>query len=162
MSKAHSTPSRSSTVPFNLLPSWPRIPVRPQILINPISYPIVNLIPFNQPVYMRSNIFRENSPLTFFRRASAVVFVGLIYLSILSFYIVMIAHGAREVSGLVRILRRQSLITFRMTSSALGYFFLSVSDCWHISRRYYLTENTPETNPPKFTLQEGRLERSSR
>ena len=40
----------------------------------------------------------------------------------------MIAHGAREASGLNRILQLKSLITLRMTTSAIGYFFLSVSD----------------------------------
>ncbi|KAH9483287.1 putative endoplasmic reticulum membrane protein [Psilocybe cubensis] len=56
--------------------------VSPQTLANPVSYTLVNLIPFNQAV------------------ASAVVFVGLIYLLILSFFIVNIAFHARHVSGL--------------------------------------------------------------
>ncbi|KAJ3494215.1 hypothetical protein NLJ89_g10854 [Agrocybe chaxingu] len=80
----------------------------PQTIINPISYTIVNLIPFNQPV------------------ASAVAFVGLIYCLILSFFVVMVAYGAREASGVNRILGLKSLIIVRLTTSFLGYFFLSL------------------------------------
>ncbi|KJA16085.1 hypothetical protein HYPSUDRAFT_71604 [Hypholoma sublateritium FD-334 SS-4] len=82
--------------------------ISPQTVVSPISYTIVNLIPFDQPV------------------ASAVVFVGLIYLLILSFFIVMIAHGAREASGIDKILRLRSLIIVRLVSSMFGYFFLSL------------------------------------
>lgn len=39
----------------------------------------------------------------------------------------MIAHGAREASGIDKILRLRSLITVRLVSSLFGYFFLSVS-----------------------------------
>ncbi|CAA7263441.1 unnamed protein product [Cyclocybe aegerita] len=80
----------------------------PQTIINPISYTIVNLIPFNQPV------------------ASAVAFVGLIYCLILSFFVVMVAYGARQASGVNRILDLKSLIILRLTTSFLGYFFLSL------------------------------------
>lgn len=38
----------------------------------------------------------------------------------------MIAHGAREASGVNRILTTRSLISLRVMSSALGYLFLSV------------------------------------
>ncbi|KAF9044958.1 hypothetical protein BJ165DRAFT_124608 [Panaeolus papilionaceus] len=79
----------------------------PQTLVEPLGYKVVNIIPFNQPV------------------ASAVAFVGLIYLLILAFFIVMIAHGAREASGINRILGCGSLIRVRLVSCLVGYFFLS-------------------------------------
>ncbi|KAF9558183.1 hypothetical protein CPC08DRAFT_22756 [Agrocybe pediades] len=81
--------------------------ISPQTLVNPISYTLLNVIPFNQPV------------------ASAVVFVGLIYLLILSFFIVMIGFKARQVSGLNRMLRLKSIIVLRLISSFFAYFFLS-------------------------------------
>ncbi|KAF9478431.1 hypothetical protein BDN70DRAFT_808791 [Pholiota conissans] len=81
--------------------------ISPQTIVNPISYTIVNLLPFDQPV------------------ASAVVFVGLIYLLILSFFIVMIAYSAREASGIDGMLKLRSLIILRLVSSFFGYFFLS-------------------------------------
>ncbi|KAH8830295.1 hypothetical protein DL96DRAFT_1668205 [Flagelloscypha sp. PMI_526] len=64
----------------SLLPpiSRPLPRTRPTILSTPISYTIVNVHPFDVPV------------------ATAVTFVGLIYLLILSFFIVMIGNGARE------------------------------------------------------------------
>ncbi|PPQ88905.1 hypothetical protein CVT25_009140 [Psilocybe cyanescens] len=80
----------------------------PQTVANPVSYTLVNLIPFNQAV------------------ASAVVFVGLIYLLILSFFIVMIAFTARQVSGLEVILSFKSLVVVRLVSSFCGYFLLSL------------------------------------
>ncbi|PPR06512.1 hypothetical protein CVT24_002626 [Panaeolus cyanescens] len=79
----------------------------PQTLVEPLGYRLVNIIPFNQPV------------------ASAVAFVGLIYLLILAFFIVMIAHGAREASGINRMLGCGSLIRVRLVSCLVGYFFLS-------------------------------------
>ncbi|KAF9523174.1 hypothetical protein CPB83DRAFT_898993 [Crepidotus variabilis] len=101
-SAANGTVAENPTINISTL-----LAVSPEVIVSPIGYTIVNLIPFNQPV------------------ASAVVFVGLIYLLILSFYIVMIAHGAREASGVNRILTTKSLISLRMTSSALGYLLLS-------------------------------------
>ncbi|KAF8972086.1 hypothetical protein BDZ97DRAFT_1011209 [Flammula alnicola] len=85
----------------------PLLSTSPQTVVNPISYTIDNLIPFDQPV------------------ASAVVFVGLIYLLILSFFIVMVAYGARKASGINKMLRLRSLIIVRLISSCFGYFFLS-------------------------------------
>ncbi|KAF8878034.1 hypothetical protein CPB84DRAFT_1794502 [Gymnopilus junonius] len=81
--------------------------ISPQTVTYPVGYTLVNLIPFAQPV------------------ASAVVFVGLIYLLILSFFIVAIAYNARHVSGLNNLLSLRSLIIVRLVSSMTGYFFLS-------------------------------------
>ena len=60
-------------------------------------------------------------------RASAVTFVGCIYQIILAFFVVMIAGGAREASGLERKLTTMSLIHVRMITSFVAYFILSVS-----------------------------------
>ncbi|TFK39062.1 hypothetical protein BDQ12DRAFT_604534 [Crucibulum laeve] len=80
----------------------------PQTVVAPILYTIDNFIPFDQPV------------------ASAATFVGLIYLLILSFFTVMIGNGAREASGLNRLLTFRSLIALRFLSPLVGYFFLSL------------------------------------
>ncbi|KAJ7651278.1 hypothetical protein FB45DRAFT_974640 [Roridomyces roridus] len=53
----------------------------PQLVARPIYYTVANLRPSDAPV------------------ASAVTFVGLIYLVILSFFVVMLAATAREASG---------------------------------------------------------------
>ncbi|KAK0222406.1 hypothetical protein IW262DRAFT_1474117 [Armillaria fumosa] len=80
----------------------------PQILTEPISYTVNNLIPFDIPV------------------ASAITFVGLIYLLILSFFIVMIGVSAREVSGLQDKLTTGSLVRVRLTSVFIAYFMISL------------------------------------
>ncbi|KAK0472580.1 hypothetical protein IW261DRAFT_1596748 [Armillaria novae-zelandiae] len=80
----------------------------PQILTEPISYTTNNLIPFDIPV------------------ASAITFVGLIYLLILAFFIVMIGVSAREVSGLEDKLTTASLIRVRLTSVFVAYFMISL------------------------------------
>ncbi|KAF8809225.1 hypothetical protein BYT27DRAFT_7094861 [Phlegmacium glaucopus] len=82
--------------------------VSPQTVVSPVSYTMVNLLPFNQPV------------------ASAVTFVGLIYLLIMSFFVVAVAHGAREASRFNQILRYRSLVIVRLVSSFIGYFLLSL------------------------------------
>jgi hypothetical protein len=38
----------------------------------------------------------------------------------------MVAHGAREASGINDILKLRSLVLVRLVSSFFGYFFLSV------------------------------------
>lgn len=81
----------------------------PQALTKPIGYSLVNLAPFNQPV------------------GSAITFVGLIYLLILSFFIVMVGLWAREASGLETSLATTSLIRLRLISVFLAYFVLSFS-----------------------------------
>ncbi|KIY68806.1 hypothetical protein CYLTODRAFT_421258 [Cylindrobasidium torrendii FP15055 ss-10] len=80
----------------------------PQALTKPISFTLVNLAPFNQPV------------------GSAITFVGLIYLMILSFFIVMLGLTAREASGLERSLTTASLIRLRLISVFVAYFVLSL------------------------------------
>ncbi|KAL0562956.1 hypothetical protein V5O48_019122, partial [Marasmius crinis-equi] len=80
----------------------------PQVFTRPIGYRIDNLRPFDVPV------------------ASAITFVGLIYLLILSFFIVMIGVSAREVSGLEKHLTTTSLIRVRFISTFTAYFFLSL------------------------------------
>ncbi|KAG6888299.1 hypothetical protein C0995_009298 [Termitomyces sp. Mi166 len=80
----------------------------PQTLTTPISFRINNVVPFDKPV------------------ASAVTFVGLIYVLILSFFVVMIAYGAREAAGLNKNLTLRSLIITRFVSSFVSYFFLAL------------------------------------
>ncbi|KAL1690683.1 hypothetical protein GGG16DRAFT_55197 [Schizophyllum commune] len=80
----------------------------PQLITQPVSYTLVNIRPFDVPV------------------ASAVTFVGCIYQVILAFFVVMIAGGAREASGLERKLTTMSLIHVRMTTSFVAYFILSL------------------------------------
>ncbi|KAF9030840.1 hypothetical protein BDZ89DRAFT_646755 [Hymenopellis radicata] len=80
----------------------------PQALLRPISYSIVNLAPFDIPV------------------AAAVDFVGLIFLLILSFFIVMIGASARESSGLEKRLTTSSLIKMRLSSVFSSYFVISL------------------------------------
>ncbi|PBK67929.1 hypothetical protein ARMSODRAFT_1043985 [Armillaria solidipes] len=78
----------------------------PQILTEPISYTTDNLIPFDIPV------------------ASAITFIGLIYLLILSFFIVMLS--AREVSSLQNKLTTGSLIQVQLISVFIAYFMISL------------------------------------
>ncbi|KAJ8514419.1 hypothetical protein ONZ45_g8039 [Pleurotus djamor] len=80
----------------------------PQIVAKPLSYQLVNIRPFNVPV------------------ATAAVFVGLIDITILSFFIVMTGSAAREISGLNQLLTYSSLIRLRMISTVIIYFFLSL------------------------------------
>ncbi|KAF8644054.1 hypothetical protein AX16_008707 [Volvariella volvacea WC 439] len=82
--------------------------VSPQTIVEPISYSLNNLRPFDVPV------------------ALAVTFVGLIYLLILSFFLVMIANTAREASGLAHTLSTRNLIILRLGTAFIGYFFLSL------------------------------------
>ncbi|KAK0209232.1 hypothetical protein DFS33DRAFT_1308570 [Desarmillaria ectypa] len=80
----------------------------PQILTEPISYTLNNLRPFDIPV------------------ASAVTFVGLIYVLVLSFFIVNFCSIARQQSGLETALTTGSLIRVRLASSFIAYFALSL------------------------------------
>ncbi|KAJ6553031.1 hypothetical protein B0H19DRAFT_950003 [Mycena capillaripes] len=80
----------------------------PQIVTRPVGYSVHNLHPFDVPV------------------ASAVTFVGLIYLLILSFFIVMISSGAREAAQLDTRLGLRSLITVRLLTSVAAYFFIAL------------------------------------
>lgn len=80
----------------------------PQLITQPIYYSLVNLRPFDIPV------------------ASAVTLVGLIYLLILSFFIVTMGIPARQMSGLERSLTTASLIRVRFATSTTMYFILSL------------------------------------
>ncbi|KIY69434.1 hypothetical protein CYLTODRAFT_372746 [Cylindrobasidium torrendii FP15055 ss-10] len=80
----------------------------PQIITLPVGYTIDNLRPFDYPV------------------ATAVTFVGLIYLLVLSFVIVQICAGARFISGLETKLSTVSLIKTRIVTSFIIYFFISI------------------------------------
>ncbi|PBK93574.1 hypothetical protein ARMGADRAFT_928902 [Armillaria gallica] len=80
----------------------------PQVLTGPIGYTLNNLRPFDIPV------------------ASAVTFVGLIYVLVLSFFIVTFSSVARQQSGLETTLTTGSLIRVRLASSFIAYFALSL------------------------------------
>ncbi|TFK64264.1 hypothetical protein BDN72DRAFT_872108 [Pluteus cervinus] len=80
----------------------------PQTLLQPVGYQIFNLRPFDHSL------------------ASAVTFVGLIYLLVLSFFLVMIGKSARDASGLETLLTTRSLILVRLGTAFVGYFFLSL------------------------------------
>ncbi|KAK0436161.1 hypothetical protein EV421DRAFT_1139147, partial [Armillaria borealis] len=71
-------------------------------------YTTKNLVPLDIPV------------------ASAITFVGLIYLLILSFFTVMIGVSAREASGLQDKLTTGSLIRVRLISLFIAYFMISL------------------------------------
>jgi len=55
-----------------------------------------------------------------------VTFVGLIFLLVVSFFLVMTANGAFDASGLRGRLTIGSLIAVRLGSAFIGYFFLSL------------------------------------
>lgn len=80
----------------------------PQLVNRPIYYNLVNLRPFDVPV------------------ATAVTFVGLIYLLILSFMVTMISAGGRQAAGIDANLPLRQLIVLRMATPFVIYFFLSV------------------------------------
>ncbi|KAF7298488.1 DUF3533 domain-containing protein [Mycena kentingensis (nom. inval.)] len=82
--------------------------VAPQTVSRPIYFSSVNLRPFDVPV------------------ASAVTFVGLIYLLILAFFIVNVSASARLLSGLESRLSLRSLILLRLGTSFVAYFFVSL------------------------------------
>ncbi|KAJ7350884.1 hypothetical protein DFH08DRAFT_862558 [Mycena albidolilacea] len=80
----------------------------PQIITEPISYTIDNVRSFYVPV------------------AGAVTFAGLIYLLILSFFMVLLSNGARLASGLEQRLTLGSLIRVRLVTCFVGYFFVAL------------------------------------
>ncbi|KAJ7087665.1 hypothetical protein B0H15DRAFT_781298 [Mycena belliarum] len=80
----------------------------PELLLRPIYYTAQNMRPFDVPV------------------ASAITFVGLIYLLILSFFIVNISASARAASGLEANLTFGSLVRVRLASSFVAYFFIAL------------------------------------
>ncbi|KAJ7133680.1 hypothetical protein C8R43DRAFT_1205917, partial [Mycena crocata] len=105
--------SRSFALDFarNISPSFNTsalLSVAPQIVTEPISYTINNIRPFDIPV------------------ASAVTFAGLIYLLILSFFMVLVSAGARQASGLEQRLTLGSLIRLRLGTSFVAYLFVAL------------------------------------
>ncbi|KAK0438218.1 hypothetical protein EV421DRAFT_1714431 [Armillaria borealis] len=80
----------------------------PQIITQPLSYAIDNLRPFDVPV------------------ASAITFVGLIYLLVLCYFIVLIGFAARMTSGVEMKLTTKSLIKVRLVSTFALYFVISL------------------------------------
>lgn len=80
----------------------------PQAVIAPIGWSLENVHPFNVPV------------------ASAITFVGLIYLLVLCFFIVLIGGGARMSTGLEPRLTTASLIRVRLASVVMLYFTISL------------------------------------
>ncbi|KAJ7198449.1 hypothetical protein GGX14DRAFT_181124 [Mycena pura] len=80
----------------------------PQIITEPISYAIKNVRPFDVPV------------------ASAVTFVGLIYLLILAFFVLLVSNAARVASGLEQRLTLGSLIWVRLLTAIGAYFFVAL------------------------------------
>ncbi|KAF8198762.1 hypothetical protein K438DRAFT_1759415 [Mycena galopus ATCC 62051] len=80
----------------------------PELVARPIYYTINNIRPFDVEV------------------ASAVTFVGLMYLLILSFFVVLFSTAARAMSGLENSLTLGSLIRVRIATSFVAYFFISM------------------------------------
>ncbi|KAJ7136852.1 hypothetical protein C8R44DRAFT_838261 [Mycena epipterygia] len=89
----------------------------PQVVTRPIGYTVTNLCPFDVAV------------------ASAVTFVGLIYLLILSFFIVMIGSGARLAAGYENHLTLGSLIRVRIATSTIAYFWIAL--CYTLLSRAF-------------------------
>ncbi|KAF9523175.1 hypothetical protein CPB83DRAFT_775875 [Crepidotus variabilis] len=83
----------------------------PQTLTLPVWYQLININPFDQTL------------------ATAVTFVGLIYQVILAFFVVNMALGARQASGLERLLPMRKLVMLRLGSSFLAYLIISLFYC---------------------------------
>ncbi|KAF9460692.1 hypothetical protein BDZ94DRAFT_1169136 [Collybia nuda] len=81
--------------------------INPEMLVRPIYFTVNNLRPFDIPL------------------ATAVTYVGLIYILILSFYVVNSTLLARTASGLERRLTLSSLIRIRVITPVIIYFVLS-------------------------------------
>ncbi|EGG09503.1 uncharacterized protein MELLADRAFT_104233 [Melampsora larici-populina 98AG31] len=79
----------------------------PQTITRPLRYVMNDLRPFDVPV------------------AQAVVFVGLIYLLIISFILTLLNFNARMTSGLYSKLDFRSLIIVRVATSFFMFFWLS-------------------------------------
>ncbi|KXN88568.1 Nitrosoguanidine resistance protein SNG1 [Leucoagaricus sp. SymC.cos] len=85
----------------------------PWIITKPISYTTYNITPFDVPV------------------ATALTFVGLIFLLIISFFIVLLNYYARERVLLDEYLTTRSLIALRMVTTVGSYFWLSLIYAFH-------------------------------
>ncbi|KAI9463645.1 hypothetical protein BJY52DRAFT_1252871 [Lactarius psammicola] len=100
-----SIPGRSSNLTTLLVNA-------PELVSQPTSYTLVNTRPFDIPV------------------ATAVEFVGLIYMLILSFVVTMVHYGARiEVTHLEDRLTFMWLIIIRIVNPVIIYFFVSCFFC---------------------------------
>ncbi|KIL66622.1 hypothetical protein M378DRAFT_123787 [Amanita muscaria Koide BX008] len=80
----------------------------PQTLVQPVSFRLNNLAPFDIPV------------------ASAVTYVGLLYQTILAFFLVMVSSTARTASGIKRLLSLRHLIILRLVVPFVAYFIFSL------------------------------------
>lgn len=121
--------------------------VSPQTVTLPVSYTIVNVVPFNQPVYdfLPFHLFssyhfvfsaqRECCNICWFNLFSNfVVLRRCKWVSYIHFWNILernvsfqvVALGAREASRLNHLLRFRSIVTVRLVSSFIAYFFLSV------------------------------------
>ncbi|KZT43644.1 hypothetical protein SISSUDRAFT_978122 [Sistotremastrum suecicum HHB10207 ss-3] len=83
------------------------ISAAPSVVLQPVGFVMNNVRPFDVPV------------------ASAVDFVGLIYLLIISVRIILMNFNAREASGMNKVLRTSSLLRLRIVVPFIAYFFLS-------------------------------------
>ncbi|KAF8802870.1 hypothetical protein BYT27DRAFT_7145655 [Phlegmacium glaucopus] len=82
--------------------------ISPQTIVQPVSYTLANLAPFNVPL------------------ASAVTYIGLIYQIIISFFMVVVGFNARMASGLEKSLSTSSLIAVRFVSVFGSFFAVSL------------------------------------
>ncbi|KAF8723442.1 hypothetical protein AX14_009257 [Amanita brunnescens Koide BX004] len=82
--------------------------ISPQTIVEPVGFVITTVRPFNIPA------------------ASADMFIGLIYLTVISFTIVSIAYHVREEADLNRLLKFRSLVLLRLTTNITIYFLLSL------------------------------------
>ncbi|KAJ7099307.1 hypothetical protein B0H15DRAFT_542486 [Mycena belliarum] len=82
--------------------------IAPEIIIQPIYYTVSNIRPLDNSL------------------ASAVTFVGLIYLLILSFFMVLVSLRAREASGLDHLLTLRSLVCVRLSTAFGAYLFVAL------------------------------------
>lgn len=80
----------------------------PQTLVQPVSFRLNNLAPFDIPV------------------ASAVTYVGLLYQTILAFFLVMVSSAARTASGIKRLLSLRYLVILRLVVPFVAYFIFSL------------------------------------
>ncbi|KAF8351838.1 hypothetical protein F5887DRAFT_932635 [Amanita rubescens] len=82
--------------------------ISPQTIVDPVGFGITTVRAFTPPV------------------ASAPMFVGLIYLTVLAFAIVSMSFNLREGTGLNKMLNFRSLMLLRLLSNIIIYFYLSL------------------------------------
>ncbi|KAF8670824.1 hypothetical protein AX14_005785 [Amanita brunnescens Koide BX004] len=93
------------------------IATSPQTIVEPVGFVVTTVRAFDIPV------------------ASANMFIGLVYLTVISFAIVAMSYNLRERSGLNRLLKFRSLVLVRLTTSCVVYFFLSL--CYILVNRAF-------------------------